>query len=208
MTRVPVVNDDLDLAGHGLLPSQPPATGSAEPVMSATGPRGTDPVRSLPAVNPDATSGPGPEPSLAARMARADMRDAFQTGAPPFDAATRAAAPPECLSDPGTKPSRARHAGVRRLMPASGRSRLTPRVTLQIIDWRDPEFVIAVEEQLARLVAEVDPQDWSTAPALLQSNLREAGYPSAIIEVERSAQDVLSGHEDWTVRRDDLPEDR
>lgn len=27
----------------------------------------------------------GPEPSLAARMARADMKDAFETGDPPFD---------------------------------------------------------------------------------------------------------------------------
>lgn len=39
--------------------------------------------------NPDAPSGPGPEPSLAMRMARADMEDAFETGAPPFDVDTR-----------------------------------------------------------------------------------------------------------------------
>lgn len=36
-------------------------------------------------INPDAPSGPGPEPSLAMRMARAIMADAFETGVPPFD---------------------------------------------------------------------------------------------------------------------------
>lgn len=43
----------------------------------------------IPSINPDAPSGPGPEPSLAMRMARADMEDAFETGAPPFDGDTR-----------------------------------------------------------------------------------------------------------------------
>ncbi len=42
-----------------------------------------------PFINPDAPSGPGPEPSLAMRMARADMEDAFETRAPPFDGDTR-----------------------------------------------------------------------------------------------------------------------
>ncbi len=36
-------------------------------------------------VNPDAPTGPGPEPSLAAGMAAAVVEDAFETGAPPFD---------------------------------------------------------------------------------------------------------------------------
>jgi hypothetical protein len=45
-------------------------------------------------VKAEAPVGPGPEPSLAARMARADMQDAFQTGAPPFDYDTRPSAPP------------------------------------------------------------------------------------------------------------------
>lgn len=48
-------------------------------------PDGTD----SPFINPDAPSGPGPEPSLAMRMARATMNDAFQTEAPPFDGDTR-----------------------------------------------------------------------------------------------------------------------
>lgn len=36
-------------------------------------------------INPDAPTGPGPEPSLALRMARSTMNDAFQTGAAPFE---------------------------------------------------------------------------------------------------------------------------
>jgi hypothetical protein len=40
-------------------------------------------------INTDAPLGPGPEPSLAMRVARATMNDAFQTDAPPFDGDTR-----------------------------------------------------------------------------------------------------------------------
>ena len=44
-----------------------------------------------PAIDADsnAPSGGGPEPSLASRMDIADLEDAFETGAPPFDADTR-----------------------------------------------------------------------------------------------------------------------
>ena len=40
-------------------------------------------------INEDAPSGPGPEPSLAMRLERAIMSDAFQTEEPPFDGDTR-----------------------------------------------------------------------------------------------------------------------
>lgn len=52
---------------------------------------------------PDAPSAPGPEPSLAMRMARADLDDAFETGAPPFDGAAR--------PDVATHPTPARISG-------------------------------------------------------------------------------------------------
>lgn len=47
----------------------------------------------------DTATGPGPEPSLAMRMASADMKDAFETGAPPFDADTRPESDPESIDD-------------------------------------------------------------------------------------------------------------
>ena len=53
-------------------------------------------------INPDAPSWPGPEPSLAMRMARANMSDAFETGVPPFDGDAR---PVEVI---GSGPRRAR----------------------------------------------------------------------------------------------------
>lgn len=47
----------------------------------------------------DAATGPRPEPSLAMRMASADMEDAFETGAPPFDADMRTESDAESIDD-------------------------------------------------------------------------------------------------------------
>lgn len=67
-------------------------------------PRGTT---ASPFINPDAPSGPGPEPSLAMRMARATIDDALQTGASPFDSDTRgdeATQPPPARTSASLEP--------------------------------------------------------------------------------------------------------
>jgi hypothetical protein len=70
----------------------------------------------------------------------------------------------------------------------------------KITPWDDPEFVRAFERARA-VVTEDGITDIPLAAAEVQRLLRQAGYPHARVEVERTVAEALDQVTHWTVTR-------
>jgi hypothetical protein len=79
---------------------------------------------------------------------------------------------------------------------------MTPvRTKTRITPWDDPEFVRAFEQARA-VVSEGGINDLPLAAAEVQRLLREAGYPRARVEVDRTVAEALDRVAHWVVTRD------
>ncbi len=76
----------------------------------------------------------------------------------------------------------------------------TLRITIE--PWDDRGFNEALERVCGRLRAGESVMDSAEAAERAQRLLREAGYPRAVIEHERTVRDYLAHTARWTVRRE------
>ena len=77
--------------------------------------------------------------------------------------------------------------------PVHTKTRFTP--------WDDPEFVRAFEQARATVTGG-GITDIPLAAAEVERRLREAGYPEARVEVDRTVAEALEQVTHWVVRRD------
>jgi hypothetical protein len=68
---------------------------------------------------------------------------------------------------------------------------LEHRVQLRVEDWDDVAFREAVDAAWMKIRLGPDDIDSTTAAAHLQLLVREAGYPHAIVEIQRSVDEAL-----------------
>jgi hypothetical protein len=71
----------------------------------------------------------------------------------------------------------------------------------KITPWDDPEFVRSFEQARA-VVTEHGISDIPLAAAEVERLLREAGYPDARVEVDRTVAEALDQVAHWVVTRD------
>jgi hypothetical protein len=74
-------------------------------------------------------------------------------------------------------------------------------IKARITPWDDPEFVKAFERARDEVHAS-DIADGGAAGAQVQHLLREAGYPNARVEVDRTVEEALEHTSHWLVTRD------
>ena len=75
-------------------------------------------------------------------------------------------------------------------------------VKTRLMPWDDREFVLAYEQAHAAVEATGCGPESLDAAVRVQHLLREGGYPDAVVEVERSADEALQHVAHWTVRRE------
>jgi hypothetical protein len=75
-------------------------------------------------------------------------------------------------------------------------------VKAKLIPWDDPAFVQAFEDARAEAEAAGCCPDGLQAASRVQHTLREAGYPRARVEVERTVEEALEHVSHWIVYRD------
>ncbi|MHB8891956.1 MAG: hypothetical protein ACYC65_07900 [Candidatus Limnocylindrales bacterium] len=73
--------------------------------------------------------------------------------------------------------------------------------TTRITPWDDREFV-RMYEQAREAAHQEDLGDGPAAAAEVQRRLREAGYPDARVDVDRTVEEALGRVAHWVVRRD------
>lgn len=78
----------------------------------------------------------------------------------------------------------------------------TVHVKARITPWDDPAFVQAFEQALAEVERSGCCPDGPQAASEVQRRLREAGFPGAHVEVERTVEEALEHTSHWTVGRD------
>jgi hypothetical protein len=78
----------------------------------------------------------------------------------------------------------------------------TVGLSMKIIPWDDRDFVRAVEAARDQAHAEGLTINGPRAAARAEALLREAGYPAACVNCERSVDEALVHAAHWTVRRD------
>lgn len=78
----------------------------------------------------------------------------------------------------------------------------TVHVRARLVPWDDPDFVHAFERAQAETERSGCCPEGPQAAQRVQHLLREAGYPEAVVEVERTVEEALQHVSHWTVRRD------
>ncbi len=78
----------------------------------------------------------------------------------------------------------------------------TMHIKARITPWDDPAFVRAFELARAEVHNAQEPADGAKAGALVQQLLRQAGYPSARVDVIQTVNEKLQHTSHWLVSRD------
>jgi hypothetical protein len=78
----------------------------------------------------------------------------------------------------------------------------TPRIQAKITPWDDPDFVRAFERARDDVELSGCCPEGPEAAAEVQRRLREAGYSSASVVVNRTVREALEHHSHWIVTRD------
>lgn len=78
----------------------------------------------------------------------------------------------------------------------------TVRVKARLIPWDDAAFVRAFEQAHAEVETSGCCPEGIEAAVRVQQLLRDAGYPAARVDVERTVPEALEHVARWTVRRD------
>ena len=78
----------------------------------------------------------------------------------------------------------------------------TIELSLKIIPWDDGAFVRAVEAARDQVHAEGLTINGPRAAARAEALLREAGYPNACINCQRTVEEAMAHAAHWTVHRD------
>jgi hypothetical protein len=82
---------------------------------------------------------------------------------------------------------------------------MNTRLKIEIVDWQDRDFVLALEAGLASALREGLSADCLAVADRVQVDLRLAGFPDASIVYARSVDDVLARIAHWTVSREGHP---
>jgi hypothetical protein len=78
----------------------------------------------------------------------------------------------------------------------------TLHIKARITPWDDPLFVQAYERAVADMERSGDAGEGPNAARLVETRLREAGFPDARIDVVRTVTEALERTSHWDVRRD------
>jgi hypothetical protein len=78
----------------------------------------------------------------------------------------------------------------------------TPRIQAKITPWDDPAFVRAFEQARDEIEQSGCCPEGPEAASEVQRRLRQGGYPSASVEVIRTAREALAHTSHWIVTRD------
>ncbi len=78
----------------------------------------------------------------------------------------------------------------------------TPRIQAKITPWDDPDFVRAFERARDDVERSGCCPEGPEAASEVQRRLRQAGYPSACVEVIRTVREALEHTSHWIVTRD------
>jgi hypothetical protein len=78
-------------------------------------------------------------------------------------------------------------------------------LSVKIVPWDDQAFVRAVEAARDQVHAEGLTINGPRAAARAETLLRQAGYPDACINCERTVEEAMAHVAHWTVRRDGPP---
>jgi hypothetical protein len=78
----------------------------------------------------------------------------------------------------------------------------TIHVKAKLIPWDDPAFVRAFEQAHGEVEASGCCPGGMDAAVRVEHLLREAGYPAAQVDIERTVPEALEQVAHWTVRRD------
>lgn len=78
----------------------------------------------------------------------------------------------------------------------------TVRIKTKIAPWDDPDFVGAFERARAEMDRSGCCPEGPPAAAEVQRMLREAGFPNARVEVDRTVEEALEHTSHWLVTRD------
>jgi hypothetical protein len=73
---------------------------------------------------------------------------------------------------------------------------------VRIVPWDDPAFVRAFDAAREQVRAEGLTINDPAAAARAEALIREAGYPGATVECERSVDEAIAHCAHWTVHRD------
>jgi len=76
------------------------------------------------------------------------------------------------------------------------------RLRVTIVPADDSRFVQRLQDACAAIVAGQIELDSRVAADWLQFGLRAGGFPNAVVEYERTADDILAARATWIVRRD------
>jgi hypothetical protein len=79
---------------------------------------------------------------------------------------------------------------------------MTHQVRLKVIPWDDRPFVAAVDALFREIECSDLEIDCPRAAELAQHQLREAGWPEAVVVYWRSVDEVLGHKAHWTVYRE------
>ena len=75
-------------------------------------------------------------------------------------------------------------------------------VKARLIPWSDPDFVRAYEHARDEVEASGCCPEGPEAAQRVQHLLRDAGYPSATVKIQRTVEEALEHVSHWTVSRD------
>jgi hypothetical protein len=75
-------------------------------------------------------------------------------------------------------------------------------IKAKLVPWDDPDFVRAFEQARDETERSGCCPDGERAGERVQHLLREAGYPSARVDVERTVEEALEHVSHWSVLRD------
>ena len=78
----------------------------------------------------------------------------------------------------------------------------SPHIRAQLVPWDEPQFVRDYERARDRAIREGLTSNGPKAAARVEQILRDSGYPSATVDVERTIDEALEHAARWTVRRD------
>ena len=78
-------------------------------------------------------------------------------------------------------------------------------LSMKIVPWDDQAFVRAVEAARDQVHAEGLTINGPAAAGRAEALLRQAGYPNACINCERTVEEAMAHVAHWTVRRDGPP---
>jgi hypothetical protein len=76
------------------------------------------------------------------------------------------------------------------------------RIKARLTPWDDPRFVGTFEHARDEVERSGCCPEGPAAAARVQELLREAGFPNAVVDVERTVEEALSHVSHWDVRRD------